>query len=217
MKKVLIIMLWFSLVLAPTGATNSHTQETSTQIQEESKLTQERRKQVQDTTNIAQERVMTIDINGTALVCDLVDNSATRALISLLQQGDISYVAHDYGNFEKVGYIGHTLPTNDEYISTQAGDVILYQGDNICIFYNNNAWDYTRLGKIRGLTQQGLIAVLGSGDVNVRLSLGEPTSIETNTANATHTQQAYTIDGRRTSPMASSIVIVDGKKKLRIR
>ena len=77
---------------------------------------------------------MTISVNSHNLVVDLVDNSSTQALVNLLKQGEIKYEAHDYGGFEKVGDIGHTLPTNDQHITTEAGDIILYQGRNLCIY-----------------------------------------------------------------------------------
>lgn len=78
---------------------------------------------------------------------------------------------HDYGNFEKVGNLPKTLPTNDEQINTCAGDVILYQGDKITIYYDHNSWNFTRLGKIHGVTKEQLLKVLGPGDVTVEFSL----------------------------------------------
>ena len=73
---------------------------------------------------------MNITINGKTVSCQLVDNSSTRTLLAQLERGDITYEADDYGNFEKVGNIGIGLPQNNESITTTAGDVILYQGNN---------------------------------------------------------------------------------------
>ena len=83
------------------------------------------------------------------------------------------YTADDYGNFEKVGDIGMTLPRNDERISVSPGDVILYLGSNICIYYGTNSWNFTRLGRINGYGDEQLRTLLGAGQgsVEVRLSL----------------------------------------------
>ena len=76
----------------------------------------------------------------------------------------------DYAGFEKVGALGTSLPTNNSQTTTQAGDIVLYQGNQIVLFYGSNSWSYTRLGKIDDLT--GWSEVLGSGDVSVTFSLG---------------------------------------------
>ncbi len=82
--------------------------------------------------------------------------------------------AHDYGNFEKVGALGTQLPTNDERITTEPGDVILYQGDQITVYYDTNSWSFTRLGRVQGVTADELKAILGDGDVTMVLSLNDP-------------------------------------------
>ena len=77
----------------------------------------------------------------------------------------------DYGDMEKVGPIGKGLPRNDENITTGPGDLILYQGNSLVIYYDTNTWNFTRLGKIEGVTKQELLAALGDGSVTVTLSL----------------------------------------------
>lgn len=99
------------------------------------------------------------------------DNSSAQALIELLKEKDITVNMHDYGNFEKVGGLGSSLPTNDEDITTKAGDVILYQGNQITIYYDQNTWNFTKLGEIQELTQAQLKTILGEEDVSVRFSL----------------------------------------------
>ncbi len=63
---------------------------------------------------------------------------------------------HDYGNFEKVGPLGTDLPRNDEQITTEPGDLILYQGNSFVIYYDTNSWNFTRIGKINNATQAGI-------------------------------------------------------------
>jgi len=112
---------------------------------------------------------MFVTINGNKLKVDLADNSSVDALVEILKKGDITYTADDYGNFEKVGDIGYTLPRNDTHISTQAGDVILYQGCNICLYYGANSYSFTRIGKINGYTERKLRALLGAGKGSVQV------------------------------------------------
>ena len=116
---------------------------------------------------------MYLTINGNKVKVVLEDNSSTRALAELLKQGDIVYTADDYGGFEKVGALGHTLPNGDRELTTQAGDVILYSSNQIVLFYGSNSWSYTRLGKIEGYSVSELRAFLcaGEGPVRVTISL----------------------------------------------
>ena len=113
---------------------------------------------------------MNITVNGRTLTATMADNSSARALIDLLTDGDIVIDMSDYGNFEKVGSLGHTLPQNNENITTEAGDLILYQGNNFVIYYDTNTWNFTRLGKIDGISKAELKELLGNGNVTVTLS-----------------------------------------------
>lgn len=99
------------------------------------------------------------------------DTDAARVLAERLQAGPVTVNLHEYGGFEKVGPLPWALPTNDEQIATQPGDVMLYQGSQITIFMGSNSWAYTSLGHIEGATSESLIEALGDGDVEVTLSL----------------------------------------------
>ena len=116
--------------------------------------------------------MLKLTINGTILTATLADNSSAQALRELLTSGPVTIDMRDYGNMEKVGSLGTSLPTNNEQINTQAGDIILYQGNQITIYYNTNSWSLTRLGKINNITAQELRTLLGNGNVSVTLSLG---------------------------------------------
>ena len=114
-----------------------------------------------------------ISINGLKISATLVENSTTKALLEKLSAGSVTYVADDYGNFEKVGDLPWTLPRNDENITTQPGDLILFMGKSISIYYDTNQWTLTRLGKIDNKTQRELKEFLnaGKGTVTITLSL----------------------------------------------
>ena len=107
------------------------------------------------------------------LVIKPENNSSAKAFIDLLQKGDLTVEMNDYGNFEKVGSIGSNLPRNDKPITTKPGDVILYQGNQITIYYDENSWNFTKLGEVQGVGQRELKSILGSGNVSVRFSLRE--------------------------------------------
>lgn len=112
-----------------------------------------------------------LTINGTKISAILEDNSSAQALSEKLAEGDITVEAHDYGSFEKVGELGFSLPANDEQITTEAGDIILYQGDKLTVYYDENSWSFTKLGHIENMTQDELKDLLGDGDVDITLSL----------------------------------------------
>lgn len=116
---------------------------------------------------------MYLTINGNKIEVTLAENSSVDALVEILKQGSITYTASDYGNFEKVGSLGHTLPTNNSQITTQPGDVILYSGNQIVLFYGSNSWSYTRLGRINGYSPSDLEILLGAGkgDIQITISL----------------------------------------------
>ena len=114
-----------------------------------------------------------IEVNGHRLMATLADNSSVDALRDLLADGPVTIDMHDFSNFEKVGDLPVELPTNDEQISTDYGDLILYLGKRFVIYYDKNSWDFTRLGHIDDITQDELKSILGEGDVTATLSLGE--------------------------------------------
>lgn len=98
--------------------------------------------------------------------------TGATALKALLAEGPLTLSLRDYGGFEKVGPLGQRLPASDAQTTTQSGDIVLYQGNQVVLFYGSNSWSYTRLGRIDDLT--GWAEALGSGDILVTLSLQAP-------------------------------------------
>ena len=112
-----------------------------------------------------------IKVNSNVLEVKLEDNEATKSLVERLKNGDISVNANEYGGFEKVGNLGFSLPRNDKNITTSAGDIVLYQGNQISLFYNSNSWSYTKLGRVQNVSGAELKNILGSRDVTLILSI----------------------------------------------
>ena len=125
----------------------------------------------QDNPNVVEATGMKIEIGDNVLTATLVENSSVTALKEALAQGPITVEMRDYGSMEKVGPLGMDLPRNDEQITTEAGDIILYQGNAFVIYYAPNSWNFTRLGKVNDVTAGELREILGDGNVTVTLSL----------------------------------------------
>jgi flavodoxin len=162
-------------------------------------------------------KTMNITISGKTVAVTLSDNSSAEALYEALLKGPITYEAHDYGNFEKVGELGQSFPRNDEQINTQPGDIILYQGSNLCIYYGTNSWNFTRIGRIEGMTQDELkdFVKAGQGNVSVTLSIGSATAIHEVPASFSSTAEKYiSMGGVRVMSPSKGVYIKDGKKVL---
>ena len=164
--------------------------------------------------NVGNMEKMYITIDGKSLPVSLVDNAATQTLVAALQEGDITYEAHDYGGFEKVGALGRSLPTNDTQTTTQAGDVILYSGNQIVLFYGSNSWSYTRLGRIQYSSQSELESFLkaGQGNISVTLSLTNGTTAIRQVRATSEQNVYYSLDGVRVEKPTHGTFIKNGKK-----
>jgi hypothetical protein len=115
------------------------------------------------------EMKMNVNVNGQDFTATLEQNSAVSALVQMMENGPVTLQLSDYAGFEKVGPLGQSLPASNSQTTTQTGDIVLYQGNQIVMFYGSNSWSYTRIGRIDDLT--GWEEALGSGDVTVTLSV----------------------------------------------
>ncbi|MCF0248235.1 MAG: hypothetical protein HUJ86_06475 [Synergistes sp.] len=122
----------------------------------------------------ASENNFYITANGRTFTAVFANNTSAAALKKLLADGDLTIKMNDYGGFEKVGELGRTIPRSDEDITTEPGDIILYLGSRIVIYYDSNTWNFTRIGKINNVSKKELLNVLGKEDVEVKFSLTKP-------------------------------------------
>jgi hypothetical protein len=156
-----------------------------------------------------------ITIGGQTQSVTLVDNDATRELIAALQDASITVTLND-NSFEIWGSLGKSLTTKNEQMNAQPGDIVLYNGSNICIFYDSNSWSYTRLGKIDGLSGNDLRTFLKAGEnnISVTLSLAKPTGIRglSSAPSPNGDENYYTLNGQKVSNPSKGLFIKNGKK-----
>lgn len=116
-----------------------------------------------------EESALKITVGEHVFLATFEDNSSAEEFRELLSQGPLTIEMEDYGGFEKVGLLGTELTRNDRQITTEPGDVILYQGNQITIYYGTNSWNFTRLARIDDPSE--LEEKLGSGSISVTFSL----------------------------------------------
>lgn len=115
--------------------------------------------------------MLKIEIGQAVLLAELADTDAARALAEKLTEGGITIAVSNFGGWEKVGDLPWSLPAADEQLTAQPGDVMLYTGRCIVLFYGENSWAYTRLGRIVSHDAEALRQALGGGESELTLSL----------------------------------------------
>lgn len=101
------------------------------------------------------------------------ENESVQALKELVKDKPLSIQMSMYGGFEQVGSIGTSLPRNDRQTTTNSGDIVLYSGNQVVVFYGSNSWAYTRLGHITDKNQNEMRDLLSNGDVTITFYVGE--------------------------------------------
>ena len=154
--------------------------------------------------------------NGVTKTATLVQNDATDDLISLLENGPVTLSMTENGGFEKVGNLPQSLTTSDVRQTAQSGDIMLYVGNVLCIFYGSNTWAYTKLGTMDDMTSNEIKEFLAGNPVEVILSLGDDASIEEINASEIHSEKVYDLNGKIVSqrPLGKGLYIINGRKTL---
>ncbi len=175
MKKLIIIILTVSFLLVISACSSTpldNHQDTDHELSLSTSMTATLPEQSKEEEPMKQTQFYIIS-GKTTFTANFADNSSADAFRDLLSEGDLTIQMSDYGSFEKVGSIGKSLPRKDTQISTTTGDIMLYQGNQIVIFYGDNNWSYSRLGRIEGVTAEELLSGLGSSDCTVTFSLAK--------------------------------------------
>ncbi len=175
----IVILILMGLMLCGCGGSDAADETEAAGTAEEAAETEdeatEAEEEVTEDTEETEEseEMMRFYINDTELEVTWEDNDSVRALKEIASEGPITIGMSMYGGFEQVGPIGQDLPRNDRQTTTGAGDIVLYSGNQIVVFYGSNSWSYTRLGHIEGKTQEELAGMLGTADVTVTIDNAE--------------------------------------------
>lgn len=160
------------------------------------------------------ENKINITIDGRSMSATLADNVATKALVENLANGSITITMNNYGGFEKVGALPWSLPSANTQITTKPGDIMLYNSNNIVIFYGQNSWAYTPLGVLETTDSSEISSFVGSGDKQVTLSLAASSQVGDISLAPDTKERVYALDGKElhSRPLAPGLYIVNNKK-----
>lgn len=117
------------------------------------------------------EKMLSMKINGESVSVEWENNDSVKEIRNLCSSNPITINMRMYGGFEQVGSIGAEIPRKDKQITTSPGDIMLYSGNQLVVFYGSNSWSYTRLGKITDKNDSELEKLLSAGDVSITISL----------------------------------------------
>jgi len=112
-----------------------------------------------------------VTVGNNSFIVNLEENETANALREMLNDGSLTISASNYGGFEKVCQLEKTLPRNDKQITTEAGDIMLYNGNRIVFFYGSNSWSYTKIGKVEEVVIEELEGMLSGSETEITLSL----------------------------------------------
>ena len=159
MKNILILLLSFVLLISMTACADNETGNPEPLQNKED-----------DTMVDKTLAAMTLQIGDETVTVEWEENDSVNALTELVKDEPLTVQMSMYGGFEQVGSLGTSLPRDDVQTTTQAGDIVLYSGNQIVVFYGTNSWAYTRLGRITDKTAEELATLLGNGNVTLTLS-----------------------------------------------
>lgn len=158
---------------------------------------------------------MELTVSGVTLSVALEANPATKALLCHLQQGNVVVQTSRYGGFEQVGTLPWSLPTSNSQLTTSPGDVILYNGNQLVVFFGRNSWSYTRLGRIENVSQEQLERLLNVPSCTFTLSVPQTTRLNgVSEASNPDQHKTYDLQGRQVEASKKGLYIVNGKKTL---
>ena len=176
MKRVLYAVAVAAFLLAIAGCTSPKSSASEAPAPQQTPQQEAAPTEGQASNAMADEgetNLMKMSIGGTDVTVEWEDNQAVADLQALVADAPLTVNLSMYGGFEQVGSLGTTLTANDVQTTTAAGDIVLYSGNQIVVFYGSNSWAYTRLGHITSQDADGMANLLGHGDVSVTIASGK--------------------------------------------
>ena len=164
---VLLLITAVTVLLTCCGQGNTDTLSDKNTMQEEITGSDSVEQTVEEKT----EKMLQLKISDTIVEVAWEENESVEELRRLCSSEPLTIQMSMYGGFEKVGSIGSSLPGNDVQTTTESGDIVLYSGNQIVVFYGSNSWAYTRLGKVTDKSKVEMTELLGNEDVTITISV----------------------------------------------
>lgn len=183
MKKQISVLIFLALIIVLLSACDRTEKTEPTAALIESEATQQDVAQAEQTETVTEpprteyeqpkeepSLSLVMTIGDTPISVEWEDSDAVEALRELCREKPLTIEMSMYGGFEQVGAVGTALPTDDRQTTTSPGDIVLYSGDQLVVFYGSNSWAYTPLGHITDQTTEELTQLLSNGNVTITLS-----------------------------------------------
>ncbi len=176
-KRIVATLVVFFLLLTGCKANSTgdfqedDASQTQSGVETNTKESKEQAKMKKTDESTLADNQIRVTVGSSSFIVNLEDNETAKALREMIADEDLTISASNYGGFEKVCQLGKTLPRNDNQITTEAGDVMLYSGNQIVFFYGTNSWSYTKIGKVEASSIEELENVLSGSETEVILSL----------------------------------------------
>lgn len=176
-KRIVATLVVFVLLLTGCKANNTgdfqedDVSQTQSGVETNTNESKEQAKMKKTDESTLADNQIRVTVGSSSFIVNLEDNETAKALREMITDEDLTISASNYGGFEKVCQLGKTLPRNDKQITTKAGDVMLYSGNQIVFFYGANSWSYTKIGKVEASSIEKLESVLSGSETEVILSI----------------------------------------------
>ena len=176
-KRIVATLVVFFLLLTGCKANNTgdfqedDVSQTQSGVETNTNESKEQAKMKKTDESTLADNQIRVTVGSSSFIVNQEDNETAKALRKMITDEDLTISASNYGGFEKVCQLGKTLPRNDNQITTEAGDVMLYSGNQIVFFYGTNSWSYTKIGKVEASSIEELESVLSGSETEVILSI----------------------------------------------
>jgi len=167
MKRQTCLYLLLLLMILITACSGQTPQQDVDNVPAESVTSNSNQQPTEDSSLISNENVspqeeggMVLSINGVQLDVQWEDHETVAELLAYVQNETITVHTTVYGGFEQVGSLPQNFSRSDVQITTEPGDIVLYSGNQLVVFFGSNSWSYTKLGHIEGLSEQELLELL---------------------------------------------------------
>lgn len=167
MKRQTCLYLLLLLMILITACSGQTPPQDVDNVPAESVTSNSNQQPIEDSSLISNENVspqeegeMVLSINGGQLDVQWEDYETVAELLAYVQNETITVHTTVYGGFEQVGSLPQNFSRSDVQITTEPGDIVLYSGNQLVVFFGSNSWSYTKLGHIEGLSEQELLELL---------------------------------------------------------